>query len=201
MFLWLPVATVSAAGQPSPPTILVVGDSISAAYGMSLQEGWVALLARRLAQAQPDAVVFNASISGDTTDNALRRLPRLLEKHQPTGVIIEVGGNDGLRGFPIKQIRNNLIALCEQSAATGANVLLLRMKIPPNYGVTYTQGFHQAFEVAAQESPCTLGRFILDGVATNTEFMQNDGIHPTREAQPLLLDNVWPDIMAFLEPR
>lgn len=180
---------------------MVVGDSISAAYGMSLKEGWVALFAKRLLDRQPDAAVFNASISGDTTDGALRRLPQLLDTHQPTHVILELGGNDGLRGFPITQTRNNLLALCELAGASGARVLLLPMEIPPNYGPAYTRLFREAFHIAAEESPCTLGQFILAGVATEGELMQDDGIHPTREAQPLLLDNVWPDIMALLEPR
>jgi len=179
-------------------TILVVGDSISAAYGMSLEEGWVALLARQLQESHPDYGVVNASISGETSAGAAARLPRLLEHHKPAVVVIELGGNDGLRGYPVKKMRDNLRSMIEQSTAAEARVLLLGMEIPPNYGSRYTAQFRESFALVASETDSQLVDFMLDGIATNPELMQGDGIHPKPAAQPMLLANVWPSLEALL---
>ena len=179
--------------------MLVLGDSISAAYGMSLQEGWVALMAGRLAETHPGTRVVNASISGETSAGAAARLPKLLEEHDPEVVILELGGNDGLRGYPVPRLRDNLASMAQQARATGAQVLILAMEIPPNYGSRYTQAFRDSFREVAEQTGSRLSPFMLDGVATNGELMQPDGIHPTVEAQPLLLANVWPHLEPLLD--
>ncbi|MEE4192644.1 MAG: arylesterase [Halieaceae bacterium] len=191
------IGTVQAAGSPAK-TVLVMGDSISAAYGMSLDEGWVALLAGRLADSHPDYQVVNASISGETSAGAAARLPALLEQHQPSVVIIELGGNDGLRGYPVNRLRDNLSAMAQQSQAAGAGVLILAMEIPPNYGTRYTKSFRESFTRVANDTGSQLSPFMLNGVATDPALMQDDGIHPTVEAQQLLLDNVWPHLQPLL---
>ena len=175
-----------------------MGDSISAAYGMSLEEGWVALLAGRLAGSHPEYQVINASISGETSAGAAARLPALLEAHQPSVVIIELGGNDGLRGYPVARLRDNLADMAQQSKAAGAGVLILAMEIPPNYGSRYTKSFRESFTRVATETGSELSPFMLDGVATDEALMQDDGIHPTVQAQSLLLDNVWPHLQPLL---
>lgn len=177
-------------------TLLVLGDSISAAYGMDLEQGWVTLMDRRLAAERSGWRVVNASISGDTTDGGLRRLPQLLESHQPAVVLIELGGNDGLRGFPIQRMRDALSAMVQQAQARGAQVALLSMAIPPNFGKRYTDLFTTSFEHIAESTGATLVPFILDGIATDSQLMQADGIHPTAAAQPMIVDNVYP----WLEP-
>ena len=180
-------------------TLLVVGDSISAAYGMSLEEGWVALLARQISQSHPDVNVVNASISGETTGGALRRLPGLLQQHTPQVVLIELGGNDGLRGFPIKAFRENLSSLAVQSRDAGARVIILPMEIPPNYGTRYTAAFRESYPLVAENTGATLGSFPLANVATVDGMMQEDGIHPTVAAQPVLVENVLPGLLALLD--
>lgn len=168
----------------APYTVLIHGDSISAAYGMSLEQGWVALLEQTLAQEFPTLKMVNASISGETTEGGLRRLPSLLEEHKPSLVVIELGGNDGLRGYPIKTLRNNLRELVHLSTNAGAQVILLPMEIPPNYGSRYTKAFRNSYSVVAQETQSYLGKFILEEIALVDELMQDDGIHPTAQAQP-----------------
>ncbi|GAB5452128.1 MAG: esterase TesA [Halioglobus sp.] len=180
---------------------MILGDSISAAYGMSLEQGWVALLERRLADNGMAANVVNASISGETSGGGLRRLPQLLNEYAPTLVVVELGGNDGLRGFPLATLRRTLSAIVSQAQASGARVLLLPMEIPPNYGQRYTRGFRQTFEQVAKETGCTLGPFILESFATDAGMKQPDGIHPTAAAQPLMLDSVYPAIVARLEEQ
>jgi len=179
--------------------LLVLGDSISAAYGMSLEEGWVAMLERRLADRQPPVAVINASISGETTGGALRRLPALLAEHQPSVVLIEVGGNDGLRGFPIPSLRQNLTQLSSLASNAGARVIIVPMEIPPNYGTRYTAGFRDSFAEVASATSGILAPFILDGIATVPELMQDDGIHPRVEAQEAMLLNVLPSIEEALQ--
>lgn len=152
------------------------------------------MLERRLAERTPPVSVVNASISSETTDGALRRLPRLLETHEPAVVLIELGGNDGLRGFPIPRLRDNLASLATTASEAGANVVLVQMEIPPNYGARYTAGFRESFQTVATATGSLLAPFILDGVATVPEMMQPDGIHPTREAQPLMLQTLLPVI-------
>jgi len=195
----LTLALTAGATNPAP-AVLVVGDSISAAYGMSLDQGWVALLERRLADERPGSRVVNASISGETSAGGLRRLPALLKDHHPTLVIIELGGNDGLRGYPINKFRDNLKTMATLSQAAGAQVLFLAMEIPPNYGSRYTTAFRDSFAVAARETGSELGPFLLDGVAAVPGMMQADGIHPTVAAQQRLLDNVYPSLQGMLTP-
>jgi len=173
-------------------TILVLGDSLSAAYGIPRERGWVSLLQQRL----PNGNVINAGISGDTTDGGLARLPNLLEKHQPDIVILELGANDGLRGFQIQRIRDNLRQLVQLSQRANSKVLLIGSKIPPNYGLRYTSDFYESYTALAHEFKLPLVPFLLDGVATNPELMQDDGLHPRAEGQQRILDNVW----KYLQP-
>lgn len=180
-------------------TILVVGDSISAAYGMDLDQGWVAQLQQRLDDEQRLYSVVNASISGDTTSGGLRRLPPLLLEHQPDIVIIELGGNDGLRGYPIPQMRQNLAQMVDLAAAEGAQVLLLGMEIPPNLGSRYAQLFRESFTHVAQITSAQATPFVLNDIAVNSELMQADGIHPTAAAQGQIVSNVWPALLPLLE--
>lgn len=182
--------------------ILIVGDSISAAFGLEIDQGWTTLLQARLQEQQADATVINASVSGDTTAGGLARLPRLLEQHEPALVVIELGGNDGLRGMPPGNMQQNLSAMVERSLDAGAEVLLLGMRIPPNYGVRYTQAFEQVFTDISKEYGVALLPFVLDGIAGEADqsLMQSDGIHPTAAAQPRILDNVWPYIESWLQP-
>jgi acyl-CoA thioesterase-1 len=179
-------------------TLLVVGDSISAGYGLADGQGWVRLLEQRLQEQKIDYQVVNASISGDTTAGGLARLPSLLADHRPEVVAIELGGNDGLRGQPLAQIERNLTALVEQAKAKGARVLLLGMRLPPNYGPRYTDGFAQVYTDVAKAQQVPLVPFLLEGVGGDTAFMQPDGIHPRANAQKRLLDNAWPQLQPLL---
>jgi acyl-CoA thioesterase-1 len=179
-------------------TLLVVGDSISAAFGMDTRQGWVALLEKRLDEQGFDHQVVNASISGDTSAGGAARLPALLAEHQPELVIIELGGNDGLRGQPPAQLQQNLAAMVQQSQKIGAKVLILGMQLPPNYGVRYTTAFANVFPKVANETGSALVPFVLEGIGGVPSMMQSDGIHPTAEAQPRLLDNVWPMLKPLL---
>jgi acyl-CoA thioesterase-1 len=184
---------------PVEQKILVLGDSISAAYGMSLEQGWVAALAEKLQQENPELSVVNASISGETTAGGLRRLPDLLQSHRPDLVIIELGGNDGLRGYPLESLEKNLADMVAFSQQAGASVILVPMEIPPNYGHRYSSGFREAYQNVARASGSELAPFILEGIATRPGMMQADGIHPTAEAQPLLLDNMLPTVARVLD--
>ena len=179
-------------------TLLVVGDSISAAFGLDSRQGWVALLEKRLQDEGFDHQVINASISGDTSSGGLARLPALLAEHQPQVVIIELGGNDGLRGQPPMQLQQNLASMVEKSQQAGAKVLLLGMKLPPNYGVRYTTAFAQVFSDVAQAKQVALVPFFLEGVGGVPGMMQADGIHPNVTAQPVLLENAWPVLRPLL---
>lgn len=179
-------------------TLLVVGDSISAAFGLDSRQGWVALLEKRLQDEGFDHRVINASISGDTSAGGLARLPALLAEHRPDVVIIELGGNDGLRGQSPMQLQQNLTAMVEKSQQAGAKVLLLGMKLPPNYGVRYTTAFAQVFSDVAQDSGVALVPFFLEGVGGVAGMMQADGIHPNVTAQPVLLENAWPALRPLL---
>ncbi|MGQ7957575.1 arylesterase [Pseudomonas sp. SP16.1] len=177
-------------------TLLVVGDSISAAFGLDSRQGWVALLEERLAQEGFDHRVVNASISGDTSAGGAARLPALLTEHRPTLVIIELGGNDGLRGQPPAQLQQNLASMIDRSQAAGARVLLLGMRLPPNYGTRYTTAFAQVFVDLAEQKQVPLVPFFLEGVGGVQAMMQADGLHPAAAAQAKLLENVW----STLEP-
>ena len=179
--------------------VVVLGDSISAAYGMALEQGWVRILAERLSGENAPEDFVNASISGDTTAGGLRRLPALLESHRPEVLVVELGGNDGLRGYPTKKLRDNLTAMAKLGRAAGAKVLILPMEIPPNYGPRYTRAFRASFREAAEASGAALGPFLLDGIATNPDLMQADGIHPTAAAQGLIADLLEPVIGPLLD--
>ncbi|GKW49796.1 arylesterase [Halomonas sp. NCCP-2165] len=191
--LLLLAGTASAA---SPPRLLVMGDSLSAAYGIEARQGWVALLERRL---DGRAEVINASISGETSGGGAARLPDLLGQHAPDIVLLELGGNDGLRGLPPGQLETNLRRMIEASRAAEAEVLLLGIDIPPNYGQAYREAFTGVYRRLADEHDLPLVPFLLEGVALNRELMQADGIHPTAEAQPRILANVWPVLAPLLE--
>ncbi|MFS2159266.1 arylesterase [Pseudomonas sp. Pseusp122] len=179
-------------------TVLIVGDSISAAFGLDTRLGWVSLLEQRLRQEGFDDKVINASVSGDTSGGGQARLPALLAEHKPDLVILELGGNDGLRGQSPAQLQQNLSSMIDSSKAAGAKVLLLGMRLPPNYGARYTQAFAAVYGSLAQEKKIALVPFFLDGIGGIPELMQADGLHPAVAAQGKLLDNVWPTLKPLL---
>ncbi len=189
--------------RTSAAPLLIMGDSISAGYGLSTEEAWVSLLQERLAQQDDDQLadveVVNASISGETTSGGLNRLPELLERYQPAWVIIELGGNDGLRGTPLNVVKSNLSRMVQLSQSAGARVMLLGMRIPPNYGPRYTEAFYQLFADVAAEYGTVYHPFFLEGVGGVRQLMQSDGIHPNQQAQLKLLDNIWPDLRTLLQ--
>ncbi len=180
--------------------ILVMGDSLSAGYGLSPQDSWVALLEQRLAGLGYEYEVVNASMSGETTLGGRSRLPRALERHHPDLVIIELGGNDGLRGLPLVEMRSNLTTMIQYAREAGADVVLAGMRMPPNYGPRYAEEFRATFGELAREHHVPLVPFFLEDVALDGELMQADGIHPNARAQPTLLDNVWPAIEQLVVP-
>ncbi|OEC42098.1 arylesterase [Pseudomonas sp. 1D4] len=186
------------AQEAAAGTVLVVGDSISAALGLETSQGWVSLLQEKLDSERIDHRVVNASISGDTSAGGVARLPALLGEHKPEVVIIELGGNDGLRGQPPAQLQQNLFEMVRQSKGVGAKVLILGMKLPPNYGQRYTTAFAEVFPKVASETGSALVPFLLEGAAGVPSMMQPDGIHPAAAAQPVLLDNVWPTLKPLL---
>ncbi len=179
--------------------ILVVGDSISAGYGLSTGEGWVDLLTKKLGKEKIPAVVVNASISGDTTAGGLSRLPVLLAKHKPTHVVIELGGNDGLRGSPVATAKANLLKMAELSKASGAKVLIVGMQMPPNFGASYTAQFEAMYADVAKAVNAGLVPTLLGNIGTDLSKFQADRIHPTAAAQPTLLDTVWPALVKLLK--
>lgn len=182
---------MQARAEGETPIILILGDSISAAYNMEISQSWPSLLQDRLQQDGYAYEVFNSSISGETTQGGFTRLPALLEKHQPEIVVIELGGNDGLRGLPIEVTQQNLSSMIEHSQQAGARVILAEMRIPPNYGRSYTEKFNQTYGMLEQTYGVTLLPFILQDIALAPGMMQSDGIHPSIEAQPVILDKVW----------
>jgi acyl-CoA thioesterase-1 len=180
-------------------TIMIVGDSLSAGYGITTQQGWVNLLQKRLDQQYPKQhKVVNASVSGETTSGALARLPKLLQTHRPDLVVIELGGNDGLRGQPPKMIEKNLAQLVQKSQQAKAKVVLFGMKIPPNYGTAYSKAFENNYKTVSQQYKIPLLPFFLEGVAGNKNLIQSDQIHPNAKAQPILLNNAYPSIQRLL---
>ena len=183
------------------PTLLVVGDSLSAGYNVELAATWVGLLERRLAQQGYGYRVVNASISGETTGGALARLPRTLSVNRPTIVIVELGGNDGLQGLPLTQVRGNLEAMLQQISASGARALLLGIRIPLNYGPEYAERFHAMYAELAKKYQAGLVDFFMERVALEPKLMQADGIHPNTAAQPILLDTIWPGLQPLLQKR
>ncbi|MDD1151300.1 arylesterase [Pseudomonas sp. TNT2022 ID357] len=197
-FLSAGLALMCMAQNAAAGTVLIVGDSISAAFGMDTREGWVALLEKRLKDQGFTDKVINASVSGDTSAGGLARLPPLLAEHKPEVVILELGGNDGLRGQPPQQLQQNLASMIDSAQANGAKVLLLGMQLPPNYGVRYTQAFAQVYGQLASDKKVALVPFFLDGVGGHPELMQADGLHPAAAAQDKLLENVWPTLKPLL---
>lgn len=184
--------------QAHAGTLLVVGDSISAGFGLETGQGWVHLLESRLQEHGINCSVVNASISGDTSAGGLSRLPALLERHKPALLILELGGNDGLRGLPLEKLKQNLAAMIEQSRAAQAQVLLLGMRVPPNLGPRYTEGFAAVYAQLAQEQQVPWVPFLLEGVWDQPSWMQSDRIHPSALGQPQLLANVWPALKPLL---
>lgn len=181
--------------------ILIMGDSLSAGYGLSQGEEWPVLLQNKLNQQQKKQAhsVVNASISGETSQGGLKRFGQLLTQHQPTMVVLELGANDGLRGQSLKQMQANLSRMIEQSQAAQAKVLLLGIRIPPNYGERYSQAFHQVYFKLAEQYQIDLVPFFLKDVAGNSTLMQSDGLHPTAEAQAIILENIWPSLTKLLQ--
>lgn len=183
----------------SAKTILILGDSLSAGYGIDAKQGWVNLLQQRLDQQYPKQhKVVNASVSGETTSGALARLPKLLQTYQPEIVVIELGGNDGLRGQPPQMIQKNLAQLVQLSQKQKASVLLFGMKIPPNYGTAYSSAFEKNYKVVSQQYKVKLLPFFLEGIAGHKNLIQNDQIHPNAKAQPILLNLAYPYIKGAL---
>ena len=195
LFIFI-VFGVEAAPQRS---ILVFGDSLSAAYGIAQPRGWVALLAERLKRERPDYSVANASISGETTAGGASRFARALEQHKPAVVILALGANDGLRGLPIAQMKQNLSRMIGEAQKAGARVLLVGMRLPPNYGPDYTRAFESAFGELAKAHNNALVPFLLEDIAEKDSYFQPDRIHPTEAAQPLMLDRVWKALLPLLK--
>ena len=194
------VAQVEPAVTPgNRPAIIVLGDSLSAAYGMELSQSWPSLLQQRLNENGYAYQVFNSSITGDTTQGGLARLPRLLDKHEPDIVILELGGNDGLRGLSLTAMKGNLAAMISSLQQTGAQLLLIGVQLPPNYGPRYTDRFQAVYRELAREHDVALLPSLVDGIGTEQNLMQSDGIHPNATAQPLIRDRVWEELLPLLE--
>jgi acyl-CoA thioesterase-1 len=189
---------VATSAYSASKTVLVLGDSLSAEYGLARGTGWVTLMENRLKAEKIDASIINASISGETTSGGRARLPALLEQHRPSVVIIELGGNDGLRGLPITATEANLNAMINAAQKTNAKVLLVGMQIPPNYGRAYTEQFASMYSRVAKDKKILLVPFLLEGVANQEQLFQADRIHPTAGAQPIMLSNVWPHVKPLL---
>lgn len=185
LLFWLPA-------QAASPVVLVWGDSLSAAYGIPLERGWVALMQKKMRASGYPHKVVNGSVSGETTAGGLRRLPEALERHQPDLVLIELGGNDGLRGLPLAKMRDNLSEMVRMSREAGAEVLVFQMMIPPNYGPDYSSDFSSSFHRVAEAEGADFIPFFLRDIAMDESNFLPDGIHPNERAQPLLLERVWP---------
>ncbi len=203
---WLRVAlavamlVTGATASGKPATILVFGDSLSAEYGLPRGTGWAKLLSDRLAKEAAQYSVVNASISGETTSGGLTRLPQLLQQHRPSVVVLQLGANDGLRGLSLASMRENLVAMIRASRGAGARVLLIGMRIPPNYGRDYAQRFAGIYAQLAREEKVALVPFLLAGFADDLSYFQDDRIHPGERAQPLMLETVWPQLSSLLRP-
>ena len=198
VFFLLPALALFAPLRAAAGELLILGDSISAAYGIDRDTGWVALLERALASQCPGAAVHNASVSGETSAGGLQRLPALLDRRRPSVVVIELGGNDGLRALPPAKMADDLAQMTRLARAAGAEPVLLGMKIPPNYGPLYQRRFERAFAEVARDHDLPFAPFLLDGLEPGAEHFQADGIHPTATAQPLLLRNAWPALTRAL---
>lgn len=200
--LWAILALVALLGGAAhaAPGILVVGDSLSAAYGLPQDAGWVALLKSRLQQEKFPHQIINASISGETTSGGRSRIGALLKEHKPAIVILELGANDGLRGLSVQQTRANLEAMILACKRSRAQVLLVGMRLPPNYGPAYTEPFHALYGELARKHHIRHVPFLLESVAGKRDYFQADGLHPTAQAQPLILDTVWSELRKMLKP-
>ncbi len=185
-------------GYSAPKTLLVLGDSISAEYGLPRHTGWISLLQQRLASEKFNVAIINASISGETTAGGLTRVPALLQQHKPSVVIVELGGNDGLRGLSLAATQSNLRAMLRAAERAGARVLLLGMQVPPNYGPDYSKRFQAMYQGLAREPGVKLLPFFFAGLEDTDSFFQPDRIHPNQRAQAILLDNVWPALKPML---
>ena len=192
------IALVAITAQAAQ-NIVIFGDSLSAAYGIQPNKGWVALLESKLKQQNSEYKVINASISGETTSGGLTRFDQMLKTHQPEIVVIELGANDGLRGLSLNEMQSNLNSMIAKAKAKNATVMLLGIKIPPNYGIQYTQKFSAIYATLAQKYNLNLVPFFLDGVAGNPKLVQDDGLHPTAVAQAKLLENIWPKLEELLK--
>lgn len=202
VLLFFLLAFTTLAGQasvPSSPVILLIGDSLSVGYGFHPEQSWAHLMSQQLARENLPYRLVNSSVTGDTTANGLNRLPRLLDQYNPDIVIIELGGNDGLRGLPLKLIEQNLSSMIELAQQRNARVLLLGMHIPPNYGQRYTAAFHHLYLSLSKRYQTGLMPFLLEGVGDRSELMQPDGIHPSQRAQPVIMNNVWPYLKPMLK--
>lgn len=191
-----PIPGLAQGGEPQ--TLMVFGDSLSAAYGIAEELGWVTLLEKKLQQENYDYRVVNASVSGETSTGGLARLPAMLSAHSPNIVILELGGNDGLRGLPLENLKANLEEMVSLIKQEGAQILLAGIQIPPNYGPRYTVPFFELFGEIAEEEKLPLIPFLIDGIPQQPELMQNDGIHPKAEAQWMIVENVWPYLQPLL---
>ena len=191
----------SGTAQAENKTLLIYGDSLSAAYGIGLEQGWVALMETKLRQSHPQWQVVNLSISGETTSGGLSRLPKALEVHKPDLVILELGANDGLRGTSLKVIRENLDQMLKLIRTNNSQVLLLEMHMPPNYGPAYTERFNAIFHELGEAHNIPVMPFFLDGIAGHQEWIQNDGLHPNAEAQPKMLAKIWPELEPYLKDK
>jgi len=199
MALLLSTITLPCYAYSASKTILVLGDSLSAEYGLARGQGWVNLLSEKLRSEKTGMEVVNASISGETTSGGKNRLPALIEKHKPDVVIIELGGNDALRGLSLKASDDNLHAMIQLAKLNKAKVLLIGMQIPPNYGKEYTEAFTSLFQKIAKEQKISLVPFLLEGIANNPSMFQQDRIHPIAAAHPLILNNVWPMLTPIIK--
>ena len=195
LFFMLCPLTVHAAGR----TILVFGDSLSAGYGLAISRGWVALLEEKLKRERIDYSVANASVSGETSAGGRARIDAALERHRPSVVIVELGGNDALRGLPVAQLKANLAAIVERAKKSGARVLVVGMRMPPNFGADYVNAFEGAFAQLAREEKVALVPFMLEGFAEKLDYFQPDRIHPNERAQPLILETIWPKLAPLLK--
>ncbi len=194
MALYIPA---QAASVPAP-VILVFGDSLSAGYGINVEKGWVSLLSMRLSTGGYGFEVVNASVSGETSSGGLGRLPRALAAHHPRLVLLELGANDGLRGLPIAELRTNLRQMISLCLGAGARVLLIGIRMPPNYGDQYTVPFAKVYDTVAEETHVPLVPFLMEKVVARPELIQADGLHPNEQGQPLLLETVWPKLLPLL---
>jgi acyl-CoA thioesterase-1 len=198
MAVMIAVTMCTTSAYSASKAVLVLGDSLSAEYGLARGEGWVALLEQRLKDSGIDATLINASISGETTSGGITRLPALLNKNKPTVVVVELGANDGLRGLALSDTKKNLRAIINAAKKSNARVVLVGMQLPPNYGTDYTKRFAAIYPALAKETKSALVPFMLEGVVRQPSLFQADRIHPTAQAHPIILDTIWPQLKPLL---